>query len=72
MKGYKPNEIQAAIAAKGFNRNKLAKELGRSPTSVNKAIRGESTIRSEKLEDEIIAYLQPELDLISKALKGSA
>lgn len=69
MKGYKPNEIQAAIVAKGWNRRRLAKEIGRSATSVNKAIKGQSTIRSEKLEDDIIKILQPELELIREALR---
>ena len=67
MRGYERKEIEAAIAAKGLNHVKLADKLGRSTTSINKAIRGSSTIKSEPLEMEIVQALQPELDVIHGA-----
>jgi hypothetical protein len=72
MKGYERNVIEAALAAKGLNHRKLAEQIGRSNTSVNKAIKGTSTIRSEKLETDIVTALQPELDVIDRALQAGA
>ena len=68
LKQYERNVIESALAAKGLNHRKLADKLGRSNTSVHKAISGTSTIKSAKLESDIVAALQPELDLIHEAL----
>lgn len=65
---YPKNVIDAALAAKEMNYTKLAKKLKRSTQTVHKAVTGNSTIRSSKLEEDIKAELMPELDKIYQAL----
>jgi hypothetical protein len=61
---YPQNVIESAIKAKNLNHVKLAFKLGRSASAVNAELRHQSRIKSEKLQDSIVAALQPELDLI--------
>jgi ribosome-binding protein aMBF1 (putative translation factor) len=59
--------IKAAMAAKDLSYTKLAKKLGRSTTTIRRTIKKESTIRSKRLEDEILEVLEPELSVIHEA-----
>ena len=52
---------------KKTNAVKLAKELGKHPTTVTKAISGKSLLASDKLKDAIVEALQPDLDRIHYA-----
>jgi len=67
LNNHSEGVIRAAMAAKGLSYTKIAKKLGRSTTTIRRTIRKESTIRSKRLEDEILEVLEPELSVIHEA-----
>jgi hypothetical protein len=59
--------IEGAIKYKRFNMVTLAKAVGRSRSSVTKAIYRTKTIESKTLDSDIAEVLRPELDIIYDA-----
>jgi hypothetical protein len=65
---YSNCELEAAIKLKGLNHVRLAEKIGRSTSAVSKVIKGgKNAIESERLNNDILEALKPEIEIIHNA-----
>jgi hypothetical protein len=64
---YPREEIEAALKMKKLNHGSLAKQIKRDASSVSKTINGTLIFKSERLNNDILEALKPEIEIIHKA-----
>lgn len=64
IKDYKTSELKAAMALKDHNVSSLAEKVKKTPQFVSALIRHQSNFSSDKIEEDIIHLLMPQLGYV--------